>query len=118
MCSSAARGLLVVFIFMVISSGAWASGFDEICAIYTQALESREFNELSADEQGQVLRRQVMRTIKPGPVLEAYEKASSTVRYQQYVLFREAAEVAAGQPWDCLAMEVMSMDAASRAPSN
>lgn len=89
-------------------------GFDAVCDIHTDALDSRQFERLTPEEQAAVLQRQVISRVAPGPALKAYQSVAEADPRLRYSLFKDAAEYALGRAWDCPAMQVMSFDAPRR----
>jgi hypothetical protein len=101
-------GISIFFILIWSCASATApksNGFDQICAIYTTAINDDKFNSLSTAEKVEWINGEIEKKIEPGPALKAYHGAMEVSPDEKYQLFKKAAELELIKNWDCPAMQ-------------
>jgi len=94
--------ILLVLLVQGLPNFAYAdqTGFDEVCKIYTEVLNSN----MSADESGRYIFDNVAQRVQSKEALDAHDVIFQLKPAERYSLFKEAAEHALKKKWECAAM--------------
>lgn len=100
------RNLVLVLIFSISSFGisqASELGFDEVCKIYTEALNSN----MSTTDSNQYIFDNVKTRVSDKDAATAHSVIYQAEPAQRYGLFKEAAEHYLNKDWSCSAMKTL-----------
>ena len=87
------------------SANGTNNDFDRICQIYHDAYQQESFSKLNPSEQASYIYQKVEETVQPGDALEAFQAVTQADPNEKYQLFKRAAEMLMGKPWDCPAIK-------------
>jgi hypothetical protein len=101
--------LLAVILFFshaVYAQNGNEAGFNEICEVYTAALNSH----MNIEKMSDYIFSSIAQRVKSKDALNAHEAVMQLDASQRYKIFRQSAELSLKHNWNCPAMkEVMAM---------
>lgn len=92
--------LLLILSFSNISCANNEMGFDEICRIYTEAVNSSMKKEQLSD----YIFSNVQKRVKVKDALEVHDMIFQVAPEERYKIFKQSAELSLKRSWDCQAI--------------
>ena len=95
--------IIALFIFQVSAVLAADAGFNEICRIYTEALNSSMSNEQKND----YINDNVAKRINEKDAVTTHSIIYQVTPSERYSIFKESAETSLKKSWNCSAMKAL-----------
>lgn len=96
-----------LFLFLIIvnhpASSTSKLGFDEICAIYTEAMNSNMSKELLS----QYVFDNIEKRVTDVDALDAHGSVFHLPPEDRYLIFKQGAEISLKRTWDCKAIKML-----------
>lgn len=100
------RQFIIFFIFYTYSITAFAlnnTGFDEICSIYTEVINSN----MSKEQRSTYVYDNVAARVSNKDALDAHGSVFQLDPAERYEVFKQGAEMSLGRNWDCDAVKTL-----------
>lgn len=104
------RKMLLLTVALIFSHKIYAenlneAGFDQICQIYTAALDSH----MDLEQMSNYIFSNVAQRVKSKDALDAHEAIMQLDASKRYKIFKQSAEMSLKHKWDCPTMQKVMM---------